>query len=248
MLEYLVTYQPINNKIRIGNKGDGGYVIVDGYNYDFYLSCGIANETSFDNEFIKLHPDLKGFGYDGTVDDPKTLPSNIKFIKKNINSFNSETTTNLINEIQPYSNIFLKIDIEGYEIPWLQNIELNDLKKFKQITMELHGLHDPQWCMIHKYHNPEWDFIEYNEHNMTNCLKKLAETHYLVHAHANNWGRIVTVNNIPIPSVIELTYLRKDEDAISGLNTLYLPDKLLDFPCKQNSEDINLNMWPFYYK
>jgi len=40
ILKNLILYKPKNPKIRLGNpNGDGGYVIIDGYNYDCYLSA-----------------------------------------------------------------------------------------------------------------------------------------------------------------------------------------------------------------
>ena len=46
------------------------------------------------------------------------------------------------------------------------------------------------------------------------CLKKLNQTHYIMHVHGNNFSEIQ--NNIP--DVLELTYVNKNY--------------LLDIPCK----------------
>ena len=40
----------------------------------------------------------------------------------------------------------------------------------------------------------------------TKCLEKLSNTHYIVHAHGNNYGSVVN----KIPDVIELTYVNKN--------------------------------------
>ena len=38
ILKNLVLYNPVNKKIRLGHQKDGGYVIIDGYDYDCFLN------------------------------------------------------------------------------------------------------------------------------------------------------------------------------------------------------------------
>ena len=47
--------------------------------------------------------------------------------------------------INKYNKIFLSIDIEGGEYPWLLSLSQDKLQKFKQICIELHGLNDNSW-------------------------------------------------------------------------------------------------------
>ena len=73
------------------------------------------------------------------------------------------------------------------------------------------------------------------------CLEKISRTHYIVHAHGNNYGPVV--NNIP--DVIELTYVNKNYfNSEPELNTEYLPIANLDFPNNCNVRDIVLH-YPF---
>ena len=224
---------PNKYKIRLGNKGDGGYVIalVPG-KYDFYISAGVSNEESFSRDFIKFYRMRKynSYAFDGTINDyPYEYTKDITYIKKNINSFTDENNTNLKNFIDNFKNIFLKIDIEGSEFTWLASLTENDLMSFKQIVIEIHNIHDEHSDM-NKYN---WK-IE--------GLKKLANTHYIVHAHANNYGPVVEI----IPVVLELTYVRKNVfDWELSLNTNKLPDNLLDSPCNPGEPDIDLNFAPF---
>ena len=127
-----------------------------------------------------------------------------------------------------YTNIFLKIDIEGGEYPWLLQIDESQLNKFKQIVIEFHGITDDGWNC--------------NYNDKIKCLEKLSKTHYIIHAHGNNYGPVV--NNIP--DVIELTYVNKNYfNTVPELNTISLPIDNLDFPNNSNSNDINLNLYPF---
>ena len=231
--ELLKVYQ-FDKKIRLGTKNDGGYVLGElTGEYDCYISAGISNEESFSRDFIKKYNinKINSYGFDGTINDyPYQYTQNIQFIKKNINGFNDNNNTNLSFLTDKYDNIFLKMDIEGGEYPWLLSISENQLNKFKQIVIEFHGIT-----------NDEWGY-KYND--KVTCLEKLAKTHYIIHAHGNNYGPVI--NNIP--DVIELTYINKNYfKLIPELNTQSLPISNLDFP-NDGSNDINLNFYPFVNK
>ena len=230
-LDLLQVYK-FDKKIRCGSNRDGGYVFADlDGEYDCYISAGISDEESFSRDFINKYNmnEYNSFGFDGTINNyPYNYTNKISFIKKNINSFNDDKNTNLSFLINKYNNIFLKIDIEGGEYPWLLEIDENQLNKFKQIVIEFHGITNDGW--------------NYNYNNKVKCLEKLSKTHYIVHAHGNNHGPVV--NNIP--DVIELTYVNKNYfNSVPELNTQHLPISNLDFSNTGSSVDINLNFYPF---
>jgi hypothetical protein len=110
----------------------------------------------------------------------------------------------------------------------VNSLSLDDLNKFKQITIEFHSIND--------------NGLNIKKQLKHLCLKKLFETHYIIHAHGNNCCG--TTNNIP--NIIELTYVRKD---VIGENVKYnkknLPTKYLDYPNLSNNSDIDLNFYPF---
>jgi hypothetical protein len=234
MLDLFQVYQ-FNNKIRLGVDRDGGYVIgeLEG-GYDSYISAGVSNEESFTRDFINKYNTDKtnNYAFDGTIIDyPYHYTNNISFIKKNIGGINNENLTNLIDIINPYNNIFLKMDIEGGEFIWLDSITENDLKKFKQIVIEFHGVKDDKW-------DSTLDI-------KINCFKKLYKTHYIIHVHGNNHCNLI---NEILPEVIELTYVRKDYfNQIPELNTTLLPIKGLDYPNCESIAEFDLNMYPFVH-
>ena len=120
------------------------------------------------------------------------------------------------------------MDIEGGEYPWLLCMNETQLDKFKQIVIEFHGITDDTWGCKYK--------------DKLKCLQKLSKTHYIMHAHGNNYRS--TVNGIP--QVIELTYVNKKYfNSVPELNTQPLPIPNLDFPNKPIVKDINLNLSPF---
>lgn len=220
-----------DNKIRLGNKGDGGYVIANIPDYDCYISAGIGGDESFSNDLITHFNIKEAHGFDATIDIlPINAPEGINFYKMNIAPYKSKNTVNLRKYIDNFKDIFLKMDIEGYEYPWLNSLSFSDLTKFKQITIEFHGIND--------------NSLDYTYEMKQQCLNKLFQTHYIIHAHGNNCCG--TTNNIP--NVIELTYVRKD---IIGENIEYnktaFPIENLDFPNSNNSPDIQLNFYPFLF-
>lgn len=233
-LELLKVYN-YDKKIRIGRNTDGGYVIaeLDDGKYDCYISAGISSEESFSRDFIQKYNMNKdnSFGFDGTINEyPYRYTKDITFIKKNINGFNDDDNTNLFFLIEKYNNIFLKMDIEGGEYPWLLQLDNTQLNKFKQIVIEFHGITitDNGWNC--------------NYNNKMRCLEKLTNTHYIIHAHGNNFSTVVN----KIPNVIELTLVNKKYfNSIPELNTRPLPIKRLDFPNNTGKAEIDMNFYPF---
>jgi len=212
ILYELIVYNPVNKKVRYGRRMDGGYVIVDGYDYDLFISCGIGKDVSFEVDFCKNHK-INGFAFDGTVDDPG-LPDDMIFIKKNI------TKNNDLNDyVKNYKNVFIKMDIERAEWEWIRNF--NYFSKVKQIVFEAH----------HTYTSGALD-----------CLRKLNETHSLVHVSQNNNGKNYEHDGKVYPSLIELTYLRKE---IDGLNKTRFPIDGIDFKNIPSKPELILDIWPF---
>lgn len=197
--ECLTVYN-YHNKIRLGNNSDGGYVITDiGDKYDCYISCGVSNEESFSRDFIKKYNmnKLNSFAFDGTIEDyPYEFTKDITFIKKNISDINDDVSTNLDFLLEKYNNIFLKMDIEGWEFQWLLHLTSEKLKKFKQIVIEVHGVNDDTWNFTQK------DKIK--------CFNKLNEQLYLIHVHGNNCAGIIN----KIPDVLELTLYHTYDNTI----------------------------------
>lgn len=244
-IKHLVVRQ-FNSKLRLGCNNDGGYVIADLSEntpqdtklYDCYISAGVSNEESFSRDFINKYSmnEFNSFAFDGTVDGyPYHYTKDISFIKKNISHENTHNTTNLQNLFDNYNNIFLKMDIEGGEIPWLLNLSVDNLKKIRQLVIEFHGING------NGTNGYDWGS---SYHDKIKCFEKLTSTHYLIHAHGNN-------NAAPsngIPDVIELTYVRKDHfTSEPDLNRTRFPIEGIDHPNNPHIREIDLNHPPFCF-
>ena len=237
----LIGYDCPNPLIRVGPKSDGGYVMVDGFNYDHFLSCGIAEDIRFELALLDKYPNLKCDAFDGTINKFPKHNKNIRWIKKNIGYINSDKITNLTSYIQNYKNIFLKMDIEGSEFNWIDSMTTQQLNCFSQIVMEIH-----------------WPFDKYR----CEMLNKLNQTHYIIHIHGNNYcdrdipkhlpsGRTydgtLTINHsnypsIKLPEVFEITYVRKSNfiDNLTEIEKKYPTS--LDSPNNPNTKDIEFTI------
>uniref|UniRef100_A0A6C0BU31 Methyltransferase FkbM domain-containing protein n=1 Tax=viral metagenome TaxID=1070528 RepID=A0A6C0BU31_9ZZZZ len=254
-LNYLIVYNSNLNKVRIGlnsddsvesnNVDDGGYVILDGLDYNLLLSCGISNDIRFENKFLDKYNNIKCYAFDGTIDSlpDENFNKNINFIKKNITNTNTIDTTNLLDIIDNNDNIFLKMDIETNEFQWLEILNTDQLLKFKQIVIEFHFVFQESNFVDDLFTNLSFPI---SVERRINCLKKLANTHYLLHFHPNNCCGTIFYNGVEIPNVFECTYVRKDLCNDITISNKEIPDKVLDIK-NTNNTDIYLSGFPFSF-
>jgi hypothetical protein len=232
---YLQVYN-YPNKIRLGNNFDGGYVIANIGDYDFYISAGIGGDESFSSQIFNKFNIQNGVGFQFDIQKlPDNYPRKMTFIKKNISYISDNNLDNLQSYMNQYNNIFLKMDIEGDEFPWLNSVTTDNLNKIKQFVCEFHAINDDTW-------NNSFSL-------KLSCFKKLAETHYLVHAHGNNYAPTQNINGYQYPYVIELTYIRKKDLKFELYpNSFPLPLDNLDYPNNNHVHDLNMNFPPFVNK
>jgi len=185
----LTVYACPFSKKRLGKEYDGGYVIAEipDAKYSMLLAGGIAHDISFEEDFVKKF-NVRCVAFDGTIAGLPSKNSTIEFVKKNIGSENTNDVTNLHDIIAAYNNIFVKMDIEGGEIPWLLSLNDDQLNKFDQIIME--------------FHNP---FTS----REAEVFNKINKNHVLVHFHANNCCGSRNHKGVSIPNIFECTYVHK---------------------------------------
>ena len=243
ILKELVLYNPVNNKIRLGRKEDGGYVLIDGYDYDCFISVGIADEMSFEIDFAKYRPDVHSFALDVAINRPAELPANIDFVKKLVGFEDNEKMTTLKEYTEGYNDIFIKVDIEGAEWRWIESFA-DYFKKVKQITFEAHAMFPHTLSdLLKRAHCQGLPLDAFRDH-VLKALRILNETHYLVHVYENNRGPFINIGGTEYPSFSILTFIRKDCE-VDGLNTKSLPIDGIDFPCYSSYPNHNMNVWPF---
>ena len=133
-----------------------------------------------------------------------------KFVGLETDDKNHCTFEQVLDDVT-YDNIFLKIDIEGSEYRFLNDIIANE----ERITGMVLELHD---CDIHLK-------------EIKNFIKKFSLK--LVHVHANNCAPIRASDGLPL--VLELSFSKNCEKFC----TLSLPHKL-DMPNSKRSAEIRL--------
>ena len=211
------------NKIRIGNKADGGYILLNDFNnIKIAYSFGIYTEISFEKELADKNIDI--FMYDHTINK---LPfENSKFHWKKIGlcgKKNSEQNMKTLYEFIKENghskevNMLLKIDIESYEWEVFQYLPLNIFKQFKYIIGEFH------------FNNAE---IEYY-----NILKRILITHRIFHVHCNNCGEMINLKGLKLCDALEISFIQKEGYNFTKDNNIY-PIEGLDY---KNCEGEDLN-------
>jgi hypothetical protein len=206
--QVLTVYKSPFTKLRLGKSGDGGYIIAEipSVSYTLLLAGGIEKDISFEEAFLNKYSNVTAFAFDGTINNLPNENSNITFVKKNIGFENNEFVTNLHDIINVHERIFVKMDIEGGEIPWIKSLSDEQMNKFEQIVMEFH-----------------FPFSD----NEIDVFDKINKNHYLIHFHGNNCCGVRNHNGVNIPNVFECTYLHKKYfTTIPELNTDLIPSNL----------------------
>jgi hypothetical protein len=212
-------------KQRIGRNNDGGYVIcnIPNIHYDVLISGGISDDTTFEDEFLDMFPDITCYAYDGTIMKSPSNHSRFKWIKKNIGTSETSNITNLHDLLNTNTSAFVKMDIEGYEIPWLESLSIAQLQNISQLTIEFHRAFTQR---------------------ESNIFKKLNQVFVLLHLHGNNYISSL-VNGIPY--FFECTYVNKKFITKPlEFNTEPLPS-ILDQPNIHSKPELNLNFEPYVH-
>lgn len=186
----LTYYKSPFPKVRLGKEYDGGYIIADvpDAKYTTLLAGGIETDISFEEDFVMKYPSVQAFAFDGTIAGLPKQNDKITFIRKNIGAENTVAVTNLHELIDANERIFVKMDIEGGEVPWIKSLSDQQMNKFDQIVMEFHAPFSA---------------------NEIDVFNKINRNHYLIHFHGNNCCGVRNHRGIVIPNYFECTYLHK---------------------------------------
>jgi hypothetical protein len=238
-------FRSSRNLIRIGRDNDGGYLISheDIIDSDMLISLGISDDWSFESNFLKINK-VPLLAFDASVGrkfffrkikkaifriyKPKIFFESLKKYRSYKNFFtgssihyekyvglesNNKKFITLESILKKIKNkkIFLKIDIEGSEYRLLDT-----LIKFEKIISGLAiEFHD---CDLHLK-------------KIEQFIKKFKLN--LVHIHANNYGLLESINNLPL--VLELTFSKN-----AKLNKGYKLPHNLDMPNNKDMDEIKL--------
>ncbi|MAJ22281.1 MAG: hypothetical protein CBC24_00565 [Candidatus Pelagibacter sp. TMED64] len=219
LINKLFVYDCGHELIRIGGNKDGGYLvpnILDKIKYCFSPGVGDVNllgdVSSFENDLSNRG--IKCFLADNTV----VNHSKHDFEKKNLNVFNDEKNFTLENWIKLKlgnnieDNLILQMDIEGSEIGVIYNTSEEYLKKFKILVIEFHDFH----------------FLGnlFGIRILDEVFSKLLKNFSICHIHPNNCCGKTNLNNMTIPSIMEITFINNEEVQYKKLVKHTFPHKL----------------------
>lgn len=186
--------------IRIGSKGDGGYLVPnDLEGIEACFSPGVGSTSNFEEACQRYG--MKTFLADASVNSLPTTNQDLHFTQKYIGAFNDTEFMTLDTwvesaKLNANSDLLLQMDIEGAEYEVLLNVSEKLLARFRIIVMEIHYLDRLASVDFHQM--------------ATTAFNKILINHTCVHIHPNNVDVIHTINDVPIAPTIEITFVRND--------------------------------------
>lgn len=204
--------RPVKTKyelIRVGGANDGGYLLPNDLSgIATCFSPGVDVTATFEIDLCK-----RGIGShlaDASVEGAPSSFTPLSFTKKFLGGVNDDEHMTLEfwvrNKGGYLGDFVLQMDIEGAEYETILATPIDILRRFRIIAIEIH--YADAW-----FSNPLlWGMIQ------TFFAKLLADFH-VVHNHPNNNCPFIDVDGVFMPTVFELTLLRKDRAAPEGYCT-----------------------------
>ncbi|MEA1832400.1 hypothetical protein U8607_09910 [Methylobacterium durans] len=222
-------------KIRIGRDHDGGYVMVDDLDgVQAAYSLGISDDVSWD--FDLANRGIEVLQFDHTIARCPIEHPLLRWSKLGIEGLPSDdaqldTLPNILtrNAHRDRTDLILKCDIEGHEWEMLSHLSSNLLDCFRQIVIELH--------VLNRIKEPA--FLD----AFRRAVHALTANHRVVHVHANNCAPYFILGGVPLPSVLELTLLRRDRRPLEPSDEVF-PTRL-DMPNAPHLADFVLGTFQF---
>jgi hypothetical protein len=187
--------------IRIGGSGDGGYLVpndLEGIKHCF--SPGVDYTANFENELVDRYG-MKCFMADASVEAPPIANPGFDFEPVFLGARNDEGFTTLSSWMEEKvpaddKDMLLQMDIEGFEYDVLIETELEALRRFR--------------IMVFEFHDMEKLFNESFQRVIRSVFEKLYKAFSIVHVHGNNCCGLVHYDDISVPKLLEITFLRRD--------------------------------------
>jgi len=233
LLHLTCLWTPKESLTRVGSRFDGGYVIPDVVpGYTTCHSAGVGDNCDF--EMALAASGTRCFLLDGTIDklpiQTKYTQSQISFEKTNLDSFKSSSGTDMTHWLASTESTLegkrlLKLDIEGSEYAVLWNVNSDQLAQF--------------YCLVIEFHHVDAILLGPVKWIYADVMKKVTESHKLVHVHPNNCSKPIRYGDTYIPSVLEMTFVRND-GVLARAKSTHLPSPL-DAPNLPDKEDFALH-------
>lgn len=208
LLKSLYPVKTKHHLIRVGGQNDGGYLLPDDLSgISKCFSPGVDVTASFEKDLVCRG--ILSHLADASVDGPPENFRILSFEKKFLGAVNDGDYMTLEfwvrNRGGAVGDLILQMDIEGAEYATILATPIDILRRFRIIVIEIHNVQ-------HWFNPVAWACVQ-------GFFAKLLADFHVVHNHPNNNCQFVEVDGILIPTVFELTLLRKDRAAPEGFVT-----------------------------
>ena len=216
--------------LRVGDEGDGGYVMADHFTTTTAISIGIGGNVSWD-----LAMSSRGYSiamFDPTIAAAPAAVPNATFHRIGRGTTAQSAASGL--ELESLEQLrtragtpedeaaTLKIDVEGAE--WDALVGVASFDRYEQIVIEMHDL-----ARLGD---------EESAHDVLAVLANLHSSHLPIHVHANNEAPVIPFGTYWLPDVLEVTYLRRaDASAATTASELSIQ---FDRPSNARFADLSL--------
>jgi hypothetical protein len=209
LLESLYPVKTKYDLVRIGGNNDGGYLIPDDLSgIATCFSPGVDVTATFEQDLLKRG--IWSHLADASVDAPPKGLEVASFTKKYLDGINTDGYMTLefwVRNKASKGDLILQMDIEGGEYTTILCTPIDILRRFRIIAIEIHN--------AQTWFTPlAWEVVQ------TFFAKLLADFH-VVHNHPNNNCQFIEVEGMLMPTVFELTLLRKDRAEPEGFVTTF---------------------------
>ncbi len=159
------------------------------------VSIGIGGDVSWD--LALADRGINVYQYDHTVPYPPLSHPRFHFHPVGIGGSDDikvQSLERIVADIPVAGDLVLKMDVEGAEWTAFSAAPSRVMERFSQIVVEVH--------------DPLAGSCADRAHRLR-VLRRLRRTHQVVHVHANNYAAVESFEGIVVPSVLEVTWLRR---------------------------------------
>lgn len=223
-------------KIRLGNNGDGGYVVLKEVcnQTNTISSYGIGDDLSFELDFLKHWQNTIISLFDPFIDELPSSHPNFNFYKTGV----GEKYPGCV-----MSSDLLKMDIEGDEWSVFRTMSWMTLFSFSQIIVEFHVFHVISPAHLSPYFNDTYrswsDSVNIKQFSVYSSVLELLNLYFVCfHAHVNNSLPMMELDGFLFPPLIEMSFVKRGLVGKISPFIGSLPIEGLDYPNKTDRPDI----------
>ena len=217
--------------IRVGARGDGGYLIPDDLEgIEYCFSPGVSTVSEFENQLADRQ--IGSFLADYSVDSPPLARQEFTFDRKFLgpaDEGNYMTLESWKNRYLPgyAQDLILQMDIEGMEYEVILSSPEVLLNQFRIMVIEFHFLDR----MFDRDGFPA----------ISATFEKILRHFHVAHIHPNNIGGSVRRDEIEIPKLLEFTFLNKRRVKTTAPRTAF--PHTLDADCGRRKSLVLPQCW-----